>query len=145
VKQILCAAILFLGMPLVVCPQAVVEKPRGKPRRRKTAGGVTPDAVHAWEILGEAVRAANSAETFNGEDTWISAQVWTREGPKIRGVKVEDMGLGVILRALAKEEPERSIELAKSFKNEKPRAAAILTIADAALEKPAAPAVGSLQ
>jgi hypothetical protein len=105
---------------------------------------VTPDSVHAWEILGEAVKAANSAETFNGEDTWISAQLWTREGPKIRGVKEEDMGLGVILRALAKVELERSIELAKSFKNEKPRAVAILTIAAVALEKPVSRAVGSL-
>jgi hypothetical protein len=105
---------------------------------------VTPDSVHAWEILAEAVKAANSAETFNGEDIWISAQVWTREGPKIRGVKEEDMGLGVILRALAKVELERSIELAKSFKNEKPRAAAILTIAAVALEKPASRAVGPL-
>jgi tetratricopeptide (TPR) repeat protein len=105
---------------------------------------VTPDSVHAWEILSEAVKAANSAETFNGEDTHINAQVWTKEGPKIRSVNFEDLGLGVILRALAKAELERSIELAKSFKNEKARAAAILTIADAALEKPARTPVGSL-
>jgi hypothetical protein len=105
---------------------------------------VTPDSVHAWEILSEAVKAANSAETFNGEDTRISAQLWTKEGPKIRSVNVEDMGLGVILRALAKVELERSIELAKSFKNEKPRAAAILTIAAIALEKPVSRSVGSL-
>jgi hypothetical protein len=106
---------------------------------------VSPDSVHAWETLNEAVQAANSAESFNGEDTHINAQVWTREGPKIRSVNVEDFGLRVILRALAKEELERSIELAKSFKNEKPRAIAILTIADGALEKPASKAVGSLQ
>jgi len=106
---------------------------------------VTPDSVHAWEMLSEAVTAANSAEIFNGEDTHINAQVWTREGPKIRSVNFEDFGLRVILRALAKEEPERSIELAKSFKSEKPRAIAILTIADVALEKPASRAVGSLQ
>lgn len=104
---------------------------------------VTPDSVHAWEILGEAVKAANSAESFNGEETHISAQVWTREGPKIRSVNVEDLGVRVILRALAKQELERSIELAKSFKNEKPRAIAILTISEAALEKPASRIVGS--
>jgi hypothetical protein len=40
---------------------------------------------------------------------------------------------------------ERSIELAKSFKNEKPRALAILTIADVVLEKPAFRAVGTPQ
>lgn len=106
---------------------------------------VAPDSAHAWEILNEAVKAANSAETFNGEETWINAQVWTREGPKIRSVNVEDLGLRVVLRTLAKGELERSIELAKSFKNEKPRAVAILTIADAVLEKPASRPVGSLQ
>jgi hypothetical protein len=106
---------------------------------------VTPDSVHAWEILSEAVKAANSAETFDGEDTHINAQVWTREGPRIRSVNFEDFGLRLILRALAKEELERSIELAKSFKNEKPRALAILTIADVVLEKPAFRAVGTPQ
>jgi hypothetical protein len=105
---------------------------------------VTPDSAHAWEILSEAVKAANSAETFNGEDTKINAQLWTREGPRIRSVNVEDFGLRVILRALANEELERSIELAKSFKSEGPRAFAILTIAGVAIEKPASRAVGSL-
>jgi hypothetical protein len=106
---------------------------------------VAPDSNHAWEILSEAVKAANSAETFSGEDTRITAQLWTREGPKIRSVNVEDLGLRVILRSLAKEELERSIELAKSFKNEKPRATAILAIAGTVLEKPASQSVGTLQ
>jgi hypothetical protein len=106
---------------------------------------VTPDSVRAWEIVGEAVKAANSAETFDAEDTHINAQVWTREGPKIRSVNFEDLGLRAILRALAKEELERSIELAKTFKNEKPRAVAILAIADVVLEKPSSRAVGSLR
>jgi hypothetical protein len=60
-------------------------------------------------------------------------------------VNVEELGLRAILRALAKGELERSIELAKSFKNEKPRAVAILTIADSVLEQPASRAVGSLR
>ena len=106
---------------------------------------VTADPVHAWEILNEAVKAANSAEEFNGEDTHVNAQLWTKEGVKIRSLNVADFGLRVIMRSLAKDELERSIELAKSLKNEKPRAAAILTIADVALEKPASRAVGSLQ
>jgi hypothetical protein len=106
---------------------------------------VTADAVHGWEILNEAVKAANSAEEFNGEDTHVNAQLWTKEGVKIRNVNVADFGLRVIMRSLAKAELERSIELAKSFTNEKPRAIAILAIADVALEKPAARIVGSRQ
>ena len=106
---------------------------------------VTADPVHAWEILNEAVKAANSAEEFNGEDTHINAQLWTKEGIKIRSVNVADFGLRVVLRLLAKDELERSLELAKTFKNEKPRATAILAIVDTVLEKPARTPVGSLQ
>ena len=104
---------------------------------------VTADPVHTWEILNEAIKAANSVEEFDGEDTRINAQLWAKEGVKIRSVNVADFGLRVIMRSLAKDELERSLELAKSFKNEKPRAAAILTVAGAALEKPAARAAGS--
>ena len=105
---------------------------------------VTADPVHAWEILNEAVKAANSAEQFNGEDTHINAQLWTKEGIKIRSVNVADFGLRAVLRLLAKDELERSLDLAKAFKNEKPRATAILSIVDTVLEKPALRAVGSL-
>jgi hypothetical protein len=105
---------------------------------------VTADPVHGWEILNEAVKAANSAEEFNGEDTYINAQLWTKEGVKIRSVNIADFGLRVILRSLAKDELERSLELAKTFKNEKPRATAILSIIDTVLEKPARTLVGSL-
>ena len=105
---------------------------------------VTADPVHAWEILNEAVKAANSAEEFNGEDTHVNAQLWTKEGIKSRSVSVADFGLSVVLRLLAKDELQRSLELAKSFKNEKPRATAILAVVDTVLEKPAPTPVGSL-
>ena len=104
---------------------------------------IAPDSVHAWEILSEAVKAANAAEGFSGVDTWINVQLWTKEGPKMRNVNADDFGLRVIFRVLAKDELDRSLELAKSFKNEKPRAAAILTVAAAVLEKPGVRAAGS--
>jgi hypothetical protein len=105
---------------------------------------VTADPVHAWEILNEAVKAANSAEEFNGEDTHVNAQLWTREGVKTRSVNVADFGLRVVLGLLARDELQRSLELAKAFKNEKPRATAILSVLDTVLEKPARTPVGSL-
>jgi hypothetical protein len=96
---------------------------------------VSPDSVHAWELLNEAVKAANSAEKFTGEDTRITSQLWTKEGPKIISVNAEDFGFRVALHSLSKGELDRSVELAKSFRNEAVRAAAVLTIASTALEK----------
>jgi hypothetical protein len=96
---------------------------------------VTPDSIHAWELLSEAVKAANSAEKFTGEDTRITSQLWTKEGPKSISVNAEDFGFRVALHSLSKGELDRSVELAKSFRNEAVRAAAILTIAGTVLEK----------
>ena len=96
---------------------------------------VTLDVNRTWELLNEAVRAANSAEKFDGANTRIISQLWTREGPKIRSVKAEEFGFRVVLQALSKDEVERSIELAKGLKNEAPQAEAILAIAATVLEK----------
>jgi hypothetical protein len=96
---------------------------------------VTPDSIHAWELLSEAVKASNSVEKFTGEDTRISSQLWTRQGPKIRSVNAEDFGFRPILRTLSKGELDRTVELAKSFRSDAVRAAAILTIAGTTLEK----------
>jgi len=105
---------------------------------------LTLDSDRAWELLADAVKAANSAEEFNGEDTRISAQLWTKEGLKIRTAQEENFGLRVILNSLSKEELERSIDMAKSFKKERPRALAILTVAAVVLKKPTArPAIES--
>ena len=37
---------------------------------------VTLDAKGTWELLNEAVRAANSTEKFDGTNTQISSQLW---------------------------------------------------------------------
>ena len=62
-----------------------------------------------------------------------------------KGADVADFGLHGILRALGRAETERAIALAKNFKNEMPRASAILTIVGTVLEKPASQSVGTLQ
>jgi hypothetical protein len=96
---------------------------------------VTADPVHARELLSEAVKAANTAEEFTGEDTRVTCQLWTREGPKIKSVTAEGFGIVAVLKMLAKEDLYSSIDLARSFKKDAPRAVAILAIAGATLEK----------
>jgi hypothetical protein len=97
---------------------------------------VTADRVRAWEIMGEAVKAANGADKFTGENVQLRFSLLaTRSGVKITSVNAEDFGLSGVLRSLTKDDLYRSIDLAKSFKNDAPRATAILAIANAMLKK----------
>jgi len=99
---------------------------------------VTVDRAHAWEMLSEAVKAANSAEDFVGDDVktpkW--SMVATRRFTKFISLPGEDFRLSRALRPLAEDELERTVELAKTFKYDAPRANAVLAIARSILEKP---------
>jgi len=99
---------------------------------------VTVDRARAWEMLSEAVKAANSAEDFVGDD--VKSPKWsmvaTRRFTKFIRLPAEDFRLSLALRPLAEDELERTIELAKTFKYDAPRANAVLTIARSILEKP---------
>ncbi len=97
---------------------------------------VTADRVRAWEIIGEAVKAANSGEKLTGDNTPLTFSLLaTRGGVKISSVSAEGFELAGVFRLFAKDDFYRSIDLATSFKNDEPRTTAILTIARTVLEK----------
>ncbi|MGH9972023.1 MAG: hypothetical protein ACREBG_30115 [Pyrinomonadaceae bacterium] len=93
------------------------------------------DRVRAWETVSEAVKAANSSEGFTGEDGSITARLQTRQMVEVTSVAAEDFDLLGAFRWLARDDLIRSIEQAKSFQSETPRAVATLAIARAVLEK----------
>jgi tetratricopeptide (TPR) repeat protein len=93
------------------------------------------DRVRAWEIMGEVVKAANNSERFNGENVELHFPFATKSGLIITSVGGADFGLSGALRSLAKDDLYRSIDLAKSFKNDAPRAIALLAVASSLLEK----------
>ncbi len=95
---------------------------------------IMADRDRAWQIMAEAVRAANTTEGFTGEDALIFS-VATRSGFKFTTIGGQDFGFSLVFRSLANDDLNRSIDLAKSFKNDAPRAAATLAIAGALLEK----------
>lgn len=97
---------------------------------------VDVDGVRAWEILNEAVKAANAAEKFTGEDIYIVSRLMTNNGFKIRSVRADDFSLAGIVELLAWDDLYRSVDLAKSFTREGPRAVATLAIASTLLRKP---------
>jgi hypothetical protein len=94
----------------------------------------TADRIRAWEIMGEVVKAANNSAKFNGENVELHFPFVTKSGLRITSVGGADFGLSGVLRSLAKDDLYRSIDLAKSFKNDAPRAVAVLAIASSLLE-----------
>jgi hypothetical protein len=98
------------------------------------------DEMRTWDLLGESVKAANAAEKFTGEKTSIfSMPMSMKAGTTFEVISEEGFGIANILKLLARTDLNRTMEVAKSFKRDGPRAIAILAIAGATLEKPAAP------
>lgn len=93
------------------------------------------DRVRSWEILGEVVKAANSAEAFTGEDSRISSRLQTKFMVVANQSTAEDFDLLAVFRHLARADLLRAIQLAKTFTGEAPRAVATLAIARSVLEK----------
>lgn len=95
------------------------------------------DHSRAWEILNKAVKYANSAEDFTGDDIRMPSgeMIVTRNGTRFVSLPESDFNFSQVLRKLALNDLFRSIELAKGFKYDAPRAYATLAIARAVLEK----------
>jgi hypothetical protein len=99
---------------------------------------LTADRPRAWSLLIEVVKVANSAEDFTADDIWMPkrSMLVTRSGTRFIRMPDEDFNFSRVLRSLAQENLERSVELARGFKYDAPRANATLAIARAILEKP---------
>ncbi len=93
------------------------------------------DMNRSWEVANEAVKAANAAEGYSGEADRLSVGLVTSSGLKLIDLDTSSLNVSVLLSALAKQEPTRAGDLAKSFKHDAPRAAAILAVATATMTK----------
>lgn len=91
------------------------------------------DNTRVWDATFDAVKAANSAEGFTGEDGQFIFRFASRGNNAISNRSVPDFDLAPIFRDLAKLDYERAIELAKGFQAEGPRAIATIAIARAIL------------
>ncbi|MGI9067325.1 MAG: hypothetical protein ACR2HX_13110 [Pyrinomonadaceae bacterium] len=92
------------------------------------------DRGRVWEALSEAVKAANSASEFSGEDAQISARFTLGRGTTTTNFTVENFDLDGIFGLLAKEDIYRAVELARGFTSDAPRAIATLAVARSVLE-----------
>lgn len=97
------------------------------------------DRPRAWETLLEVVKASNSAEGFTGEDGRLMVRLQTKGNVSMRTSTVDDFNLTGIFQTLAQENASQSVEIARSFEGEAPRATALIAVARALLsEKPKA-------
>ena len=97
------------------------------------------DRERVWDATFDAVKAANSAEGFSGEDGEVVAKFQTKGTSSVHTSDVPQFDLDGLFRDLATQDYDRAVELARGFQGEGPRAVATIAIARAILEpkKPA--------
>ena len=93
---------------------------------------VAPERV--WDATFDAVKAANSAEGFTGEDGEMVMKFQSKGSSSVRTNDVPEFDLDGIFRDLATSDYERAVELARGFQAEGPRAVATIAIVRAILE-----------
>lgn len=128
---------------LEVADEAALEARRiedSDPDRARALVGVANallslDRPKAWDAVYEAIKAANSAEGFTGEDGLMRISIRTREMASIRSSSAPDFDVAGIFTELARDDYNRAVELVRGFQREAPRASATIAIAKAVLEE----------
>jgi len=80
------------------------------------------------------VKAANSAEGYTGEDGVLKIMLTTKSMASMRTSSAPDFDVLRVFRELAQVDYNRTVELARGFEREAPRASATIAIARAVLE-----------
>lgn len=91
------------------------------------------DHKGAWQQIDDAIRAANSADGFSGEDGQLVFRL--RMMRISRSNPVPDFDVGGIFGAFATEDYERAVELARGLQRESPRAIATIAVARSVLDR----------
>jgi hypothetical protein len=92
------------------------------------------DAPRVWDAAFDAVKAANSAEEFTGEDGNLVMKFQSKGQSSVNSSDVPEFDLQGIFGDLAILDYDRAVELARGFQAEGPRAVATIAIARAILE-----------
>jgi hypothetical protein len=95
---------------------------------------LTIDRARSWETVYEAVKAANSAESFTGEDGAMRISLQTKNQSTIRSSSVGEFNVSGVFGELAKEDYNKTVEVIRGFQHEAPRASATIAVARTVLE-----------
>lgn len=92
------------------------------------------DPARVWQATFNAVKAANSAKDFAGEDGELALRFQRKGYSVVYGNDVPEFDVVGIFRELGTRNYEQAVELARGFQGEGPRALATIAIARAVLE-----------
>jgi hypothetical protein len=93
------------------------------------------EPTRAWDAVFEAVKAANSADGFTGEDGNLNIVFQAKGFSSTSDMPEADFDIKGIFTLLVKDDYDRAVELARGFQGETPRAAATIAIARAVLSE----------
>lgn len=96
---------------------------------------LTVNPTATWDFMGDAIKAANSADSFSGEDGEITIKFETKQMGSINNFFVPEFDVAGIFGKLANKNFDKSIELAHGFERQAPRANATIAIARSILEE----------
>jgi hypothetical protein len=87
------------------------------------------DPARSWDSMSDAVRAANSAPEFTGEDGELTFRIISKGSRSMHQHSIPDFDLAGVFQRLANADFDRAVELARVFEREAPRAHAVMAIA----------------
>jgi hypothetical protein len=91
------------------------------------------DPARVSEAVLEAVKAANSTDGFTGEGGMVTQTMNTKGMIRVSPQPVPEFDVAVVFGALANEDYEGAVQLARGFQAEAPRANATIAIARSVL------------
>lgn len=92
------------------------------------------DVSRVWDATFDAIKAANSAEGFTGEDGGMVLKFQSKGNSSVHTNDIPEFDLEGIFRDLADQDYDRAVQLARGFQAEGPRAVATIAIARAILD-----------
>jgi hypothetical protein len=114
-----------------------LDRPRGLLAIANALTLVEPS--RAWDAVFDAVKAANSAEGFSGEDGALTQTIRTTDAIRVSPNAVPDVDIEGIFGKLASDDYDRVVQLARGYQGEAPRANATIAIARSVLNQKSAP------
>ncbi len=93
------------------------------------------EPLRTWDSVFEAVKAANSANGFTGEDANLNILFQSKGFSSASDIPAPNFDIRGIFGLLAKENFDQAVEMARGFQGEAPRAAAVIAIAREVLEE----------
>lgn len=93
------------------------------------------DPSRAWDSIFDAVKAANSAEGFTGEEGALNLNMRSKAQILRKTESVPDFDIRGIFGEMASNDYERAVQLAHGFRGEAPRANATIAICRAVLRE----------